>query len=189
MDFRFTRVLLCAKGELGYAASVYCFLRKDIIGGMVLPVHGEFLNYGTSGICRTALRLALGPVLASIFVERLIGKIRREYHDHVLFWNLLDAKTRVIKSVLQRPPGVPLAQRHHANALVLRAATHSRCYRSIPVAPVLQRTLLHANGRLTTNPPPTGGTNDNLARVNGQRLTETLGQAVVVDNRPAQAAI
>ena len=36
------------------------------------------------------------------FIERLIGTVRREYLDHVFFWNAIDLEVGGIRGLLQR---------------------------------------------------------------------------------------
>ncbi|MBX3306230.1 MAG: DDE-type integrase/transposase/recombinase [Nitrospira sp.] len=88
------------------------------------------------------------------FVERLIGTIRREYLDHVFFWNVDDLTGSSIDSepITTRIPVAP----RDSGAGVRRTATNPRCTRSICMAPAVSGTLSYPDGCLTRNSPLTG---------------------------------
>src|SRR5207244_814835 len=52
------------------------------------------------------------------FVERLIGRIRREYLDRAFFWNAVDLARKLgrVQRLLQRASRTPLARWHDARA-------------------------------------------------------------------------
>lgn len=88
------------------------------------------------------------------FIERVIGTIRREYLDHVPFWNSLD---------LERKLGAFKDYYNHYRS-AFRASTREirptnqpgkRQYQRLWLATTLPQIIPHANSCVSTNSPPT----------------------------------
>src|SRR5688572_32754366 len=67
---------------------------------------------------------------------------------------------------------------------LVRTAAHALCIAALGgAAPLLAQTFPGKPVRILVGAPP-GGSNDVFARAIGQRISPSLGQPVVVDNRP-----
>ncbi len=99
------------------------------------------------------------------FVERLIGSVRREYLEHVLFWDdtRFGKKACRISERLQSPSGAFLpASGCSARIGTQRPISESRP-RQIPMEITLSRPISHARGCVNTNSPGT----DTLLKTRG----------------------
>ncbi len=92
------------------------------------------------------------------FIERVIGTIRREYLDHVPFWNSLDLERKLgeFKDYYNN-------HRTHAALAGQSPAKYShqaigvaRQYQQLRLAATLPRTISNTNSSMTTNSPHTG---------------------------------
>ena len=92
------------------------------------------------------------------FVERLIGTIRREYLDDVLFWNV-DDLTRKLDQFKAYDHEARVHRSLHATPAQEsgKPPPPPRCTRSICLPPAVSGALSYPNGRLTRNSPLTGG--------------------------------
>jgi putative transposase len=84
------------------------------------------------------------------FVERLIGTIRREYLDWMLFWNAVDLarKLEEFRTYYKREPSPSVTRRRHAVGKIWRASATARFARSLRLAVTLPRTISDTNGGL-----------------------------------------
>jgi putative transposase len=94
------------------------------------------------------------------FIERLIGTVRREYLDHVFFWNAIDLtrKLDAFADYYNAHRGAPLPFRHHACAIRLRIflSRNTCCSSSICVEGAFSRAFSHTDSSMSTNSPRTG---------------------------------
>ena len=96
--------------------------------------------------------------LSHPFVERLIGTIRREYLDQVLFWNAgdLERKPGIIPSVLQCPSCAHFTRWQYTIRNLRRNHLRLCLHQPIPVEVALPRAIPVTRCRLNNNSPYTG---------------------------------
>ncbi len=94
--------------------------------------------------------------LSHPFVERLIGRIRREYLDRTLFWTAVDLEAKLLefKNYYNRHRAhARLSGRHR---ITIPNATHECESQIVWMARTLSRVISDANSRIITNSPRTG---------------------------------